>query len=407
MVEFAVARRTRGVSVLVVASILVQLLSINNHLSFASSFATQSSSSTLTSRLNAASTKEVVDSAATSDEDSSSSLLFDEFASFLISKQSEIIGEIEQLESEYTDDGEEHKFTKDCWGVFLDDAKKINGSGGITRVIQKGKIVEKGACSLTVIKNGKLTADRAASIRGRQEENVDIKEGDTYCAAALSMVLHTRSPMVPTFRSDVRIFLVESEGAEGEEKTTLAWFGGGSDLTPYYLFDEDISFFHGELKTLCEKYQSNDASSPEVMIDYPTMKQACDEYFYLPARSEHRGVGGMFFDDLPATPTTMKFVEDVASNWMRSWFPIINKRQSLEYTEKQREWQLLRRGRYLEFNLLYDRGVKFGLANANPRVEGVMVSAPPLIAWEYNHKIEPDSEEDRLMRILKSPIEWV
>mmetsp|Transcript_13931 Transcript_13931/g.35022 ORF Transcript_13931/g.35022 Transcript_13931/m.35022 type:complete len:409 (+) Transcript_13931:277-1503(+) len=408
MVAFAVvARRTRGVSVILVASLLVQLLSINNHLSFASSFVTPTSLSTSTSRLNAASAKEAVDSASTSDEDSSSSSLFDEFASFLISKQSEIIGEIEQLESEYTDDGEEHKFTKDCWGVFLDDAKNVNGSGGITRVIQKGKIVEKGACSLTVIKNGKLTADRAASIRGRQEDSIDIKEGDTYCAAALSMVLHTRSPMVPTFRSDVRIFLVESEGADNEEKTTLAWFGGGSDLTPYYLFDEDISFFHGELKTLCEKYQSNDASSPEAMIDYPTMKQACDEYFYLPARSEHRGVGGMFFDDLPATPTTMKFVEDVASNWMRSWFPIINKRQSLEYTEKQREWQLLRRGRYLEFNLLYDRGVKFGLANANPRVEGVMVSAPPLIAWEYNHKIEPDSEEDRLMRILKSPIEWV
>lgn len=403
----AVAKRTTGVSFLVVASILVQLLSINNHLSFASSFVTPSSSSTTTlkSRLGAASTsdtKESINSSSTDGESSTSSSLFDEFATFLISKQSEIIGQIEQIESEYSEDGEEHKFSKDCWGVFVDDDENINGSGGITRVIQKGKIVEKGACSFTLIKNGKLTADRAASIRGRQEEDVNIQEGDTYCAAALSMVLHTRSPMVPTFRSDVRIFLVENE-----EKKTLAWFGGGSDLTPYYLFDEDISFFHGKLKTLCEKYQGEETSAPEAMIDYPTMKQACDEYFYLPARSEHRGVGGMFFDDLPATPNTMKFVEDVASNWMSSWFPIIEKRQSLDYTEKQREWQLLRRGRYLEFNLLYDRGVKFGLANANPRVEGVMVSAPPLIAWEYNHKIEPDSEEDRLMRILKSPIEWV
>ena len=335
-----------------------------------------------------------------------------------MSKQNEIIAEIEQLESEFSGDGEEHKFTKDCWGVFLNEniddasAQNINGSGGITRVIQKGKIVEKGACSLTVIKNAKLTADRAASIRGRQDESdgsINIKEGDSYCAAALSMVLHTRSPMVPTFRSDVRIFLVETKSDENKKKT-LAWFGGGSDLTPYYLFDEDISFFHQELKTLCEKYQnteSKDASVPEAMIDYPIMKQACDDYFYLPARSEHRGVGGMFFDDLPATPNTMSFVKDVASNWMSSWFPIIEKRQSLEYTEKQREWQLLRRGRYLEFNLLYDRGVKFGLANANPRVEGGMVSAPPLIAWEYNHEIEPNSEEDRLMRILKSPIEWV
>ena len=120
-----------------------------------------------------------------------------------------------------------------------------------------------------------------------------------------------------------------------------------------------------------------------------------------------RGVGGMFFDDLPATYKTMNFVQDVTKNWMSSWFPIIQKRQSLTYTDQQKEWQLLRRGRYLEFNLLYDRGVKFGLSNLNPRVEGVMVSAPPLIAWEYNHLIEPNSEEERLMKILKSPIEWV
>eukprot|EP00536_Pseudo-nitzschia_multiseries_P014317 jgi/Psemu1/320634/estExt_fgenesh1_pm.C_6850003 len=268
-----------------------------------------------------------------------------------------------------------------------------------------GAIIEKGACSLTLLRNGKLTAERAASIRGRQTSNdgTSIQEGDTYCAAALSMVLHTRSPMVPTFRSDVRIFLVESSpGDETEPKQTVAWFGGGSDLTPYYLVDEDISFFHRAIKDVCEKHSDSDNQ-----IDYPTMKRACDDYFFLPARSEHRGVGGMFYDDLPATSATLAFAKDVASGWMPSWFPIVRQRQSLPYTEQQREWQLLRRGRYLEFNLLYDRGVKFGLANANPRVEGVMVSAPPLIAWEYNHKIEPGSEEDRLMAILKTPIDWV
>ncbi len=116
---------------------------------------------------------------------------------------------------------------------------------------------------------------------------------------------------------------------------------------------------------------------------------------------------GMFFDDLPATPKTMNFVNAVVTNWMSSWFPIIEKRRDMEYTEQQREWQLLRRGRYLEFNLLYDRGVKFGLQTANPRVEGVMVSAPPLIAWEYNHAVEKGSEEDRLMEILKNPIDWI
>jgi coproporphyrinogen III oxidase len=137
------------------------------------------------------------------------------------------------------------------------------------------------------------------------------------------------------------------------------------------------------------------------------MKQACDDYFYLPARSEHRGTGGMFFDDIPADPITMNFVKAVAENWMPSWFPIVEKRRYLEYTDQQKEWQLLRRGRYLEFNLLYDRGVKFGLANANPRVEGVMVSAPPLIAWEYNHVVGKGSEEERLMNVLKHPKSWV
>ena len=446
MVALALGVRSNGASFISTVSLLVQLLTTNHHLSFASGFVAPRNSSPSThpnhrGTVVASEARDTIEPTTTKGEGVEisqsipSDILFDEFASFLISKQSEIIGEIEKLEREHSkssdSDGDvpEHKFTKDCWGAFLNDNdtiknnnsnKVINGSGGITRVIQKGNIVEKGACSLTVIKNGKLTADRAASIRGRQEENADstnIKEGDTYCAAALSMVLHTRSPMVPTFRSDVRIFLVESStpstdssGSTNGTKKTLAWFGGGSDLTPYYLFDDDISFFHKELKNLCEKYQDTEnenVTGPISQIDYETMKKACDDYFYLPARSEHRGVGGMFFDDLPATPTTMNFVKDVTSNWMPSWFPIIERRQSLEYTDKQREWQLLRRGRYLEFNLLYDRGVKFGLANANPRVEGVMVSAPPLIAWEYNHKIEPDSEEDRLMQILKSPVDWV
>eukprot|EP01083_Nonionella_stella_P033223 90967_1 len=209
-----------------------------------------------------------------------------------------------------------------------------------------------------------------------------------YSAAALSMVLHTRSPMIPTFRSDVRIFMVEPSDGSG----TVAWFGGGSDLTPYYLFDEDIKFFHQQLNDLCEEYSDDDQCK---MVNYKSMKEACDKYFYLPARSEHRGVGGMFFDDMPANKKSLAFLEAVTDNWMPSWFPIIEKRKNVEYSEQQREWQLLRRGRYLEFNLLYDRGVKFGLQTANPRVEGVMVSAPPLIAWEYNHAVEENSEEGR------------
>eukprot|EP00543_Licmophora_paradoxa_P013710 CAMPEP_0202470552 /NCGR_PEP_ID=MMETSP1360-20130828/81990_1 /ASSEMBLY_ACC=CAM_ASM_000848 /TAXON_ID=515479 /ORGANISM="Licmophora paradoxa, Strain CCMP2313" /LENGTH=281 /DNA_ID=CAMNT_0049096287 /DNA_START=20 /DNA_END=865 /DNA_ORIENTATION=+ len=275
-------------------------------------------------------------------------------------------------------------------------------SGGITRVIQGGDIIEKGACSFTLIQKGVLSAERAKAIRSRQS-TLDVKPGDTYSAAALSIVLHTRSPKIPTFRSDVRIFLVSSStNRENDDDTeTMAWFGGGADLTPYYLYEDDISDFHALYRDLCAQHTLPNEYT------YETMKKACDDYFYLPARCEHRGTGGIFFDDMNASHDTQKFVQAVADSWMPSWLPVIDKRRSIDYTDKERQWQLLRRGRYLEFNLLYDRGVKFGLANANPRVEGVMVSAPPLIAWEYNHPIEKGSPEEEIMKVLKEPKEWV
>ena len=310
--------------------------------------------------------------------------IFFDFVEFLKETQKSFIQEIEEM------DGSGKKFSRDTWGVFDENFEENSLSGGITRVIQGGDVIEKGACSLTLIRRGVLSAERAAAIRSRQD--LDINPGDVYSAAALSIVLHSRSPMVPTFRSDVRIFFVESD------QSTMAWFGGGADLTPYYLFDEDVIFFHNIYRDLC-------INNPKE-FSYQALKQHCDDYFYLPARSEHRGTGGIFFDDMEATPEAMEFVKGVANSWLPSWRPIVEKRRKTKFTEKQKEWQLLRRGRYLEFNLLYDRGVKFGLANANPRVEGVMVSAPPLIAWEYNHKIEEGSEEERLMKILKEPIDW-
>lgn len=195
----------------------------------------------------------------------------------------------------------------------------------------------------------------------------------------------------------MRIFLVETS-----KGFSLAWFGGGADTTPYYLFEDDISDFHRMYRDLCNQYTE---SIPG--CSYETMKKACDDYFYLPARSEHRGTGGIFFDDLEADPYSSQFVEAVVDTWLPSWLPIVARHRNSKYSDKQRQWQLLRRGRYLEFNLLYDRGVKFGLASANPRVEGVMVSAPPLIAWEYNHEIEEGSEEAKMMEVLKTPRTWI
>ena len=338
--------------------------------------------------------------ASINDSSSNPQDIFEEFTKFLIDHQTDMISKIEQT------DGSDNAFSRDGWGAFANDndstGEQQTKSGGITRVIQGGDVVEKGACSLTVIRNGVLSADRAATIQGRQQQqegDLVVKEGDIYSAAALSVVLHTRNPFVPTFRSDVRIFLVKS----ANDDAAVAWFGGGNNLTPYYLIDEDISKFHKDLKQMCDSHFSE---NNEYNLSHQKMKQLCDEYFYLPARSEHRGTGGIFFDDLPATPATLSFVKDVATGWMPSWLPIVEKNGRREFTEEQKHWQCLRRGRYLEFNLLYDRGVKFGLANANPRVEGVMVSAPPKIAFDYNHVPAEGSEEERLLKILKEPKDW-
>lgn len=155
-------------------------------------------------------------------------------------------------------------------------------------------------------------------------------------------------------------------------------------------------------KDLCDQHFGND---PE--WSYEAMKKECDKYFYLPARSEHRGTGGIFWDDMPVHNDTMAFTKAVVNTWMPSWLPIVERRHRRPYTDEQKHWQLLRRGRYLEFNLLYDRGVRFGLSQANPRVEGVMVSAPPMVAYEYKHQVEPGSPEEELMKVLKEPIDWV
>ncbi|KAL3798807.1 hypothetical protein HJC23_004595 [Cyclotella cryptica] len=328
--------------------------------------------------------------------------IFEQFTKFLISHQNGMIDQIERI------DGSGQVFSRDGWGAFSESSSSdnIDSSGGITRVLQGGNVVEKGACSLTVIRNARLSKERAETISGRQEkqgvddESGKVQEGDIYSAAALSVVLHTRNPFVPTFRSDVRIFLVKRSSNNDQ----LAWFGGGSDLTPYYLIDSDITEFHSHLKNMCDKhFPPNNVYN----LSYRQMKQSCDEYFYLPARSEHRGTGGIFFDDLPATSSTLSFVQNVAQGWMPSWIPIVERNSKRDYTPEEKHWQCLRRGRYLEFNLLYDRGVKFGLANANPRVEGVMVSAPPMIAFEYNHVPVKGSEEARLIELLKSPKDWV
>jgi len=389
----------RRVRVSSISFIMMMLIVSFLFISQVHGFASTSSYHSINNHVLSATTSSILAEGKSTLDNDSPDDIFEQFTKLLMKHQTSMIAEIEQA------DGSNISFSKDGWGAFENGKSDDTKSGGITRVIQGGNVVEKGACSLTIIRNGVLTADRAATISGRQAENEDglvVQEGDIYSAAALSVVLHTRNPYVPTFRSDVRIFLVKSKDEEGK---SVAWFGGGSDLTPYYLIDQDIIDFHTHLKSMCDEHFPPDNN--DYNLSYQQMKEQCDDYFYLPARSEHRGTGGIFFDDLPATQSTYGFVRNVAQGWMPSWLPIVEKNGSKEYTDEEKHWQCLRRGRYLEFNLLYDRGVKFGLANANPRVEGVMVSAPPNIAFEYNHVPSAGSEEERLLKILKEPRDWV
>ena len=245
---------------------------------------------------------------------------------------------------------------------------------------------------MTLIENGELSATRAAAISGRTGSTA-ITEGAQYSACALSFVLHARSPLVPTLRGDVRVFAV------GDEE----WYGGGIDLTPTYVDAEDCEFFHSSLSQLCRAHAEAET--------YSEMKKTCDEYFYIPCRGEHRGVGGVFFDDLtaPWAPTFCVQLMRAALDDEGPYMPIAHRRLAVEraqgHTEGEKQWQLLRRGRYVEFNLLYDRGVRFGLSPDN--VERVLVSSPPLVAFQYKASSEPaaGSREAETLDVLRRPRE--
>jgi len=282
-------------------------------------------------------------------------------------------------------DGTGARFTIDEW-------KRERGEGfGRTCVLENpdGGLFEKAAVNVSIIRDV-LSEERARAMseRGRAVESVG---GQEYQAEALSLVFHPTNPRVPTLRADVRRFRVGDS----------AWYGGGCDITPVYLFDEDVKSFHRYWKEKLDRYSES---------LYPRYKEWCDRYFYIPARGEHRGVGGLFFDDLESDESpngfdVESFVRDFSAGILDSWLPFALARNEEAYTKEQKEWQLLRRGRYIEFNLLYDRGIKFGLNGG--RMESIMVSAPPNVKWKYQVVPEKGSEEERLLGVLRQPREWV
>lgn len=266
-------------------------------------------------------------------------------------------------------------FTSDAW-------QRPGGGGGVARVLEGGALFEKAGVNWSSVE-GELPAEIADHMPG---------QGRSFRACGVSLVLHPRSPMVPTTHANFRCLT----------KGDALWFGGGADLTPYYFFQEDAVHFHRVLAEACDRHRP--------VGDYDRFKAWCDEYFFLPHRNETRGVGGVFFDYLGAKAEhppeqVFDFVRDVASAFAQAYLPIAQRRQPMPYGDTERTWQLRRRGRYVEFNLIYDRGTLFGL-KTNGRIESILMSLPPLVRWDYDVMAQPGSPEAELLTHLR-PTDWL
>ena len=284
-------------------------------------------------------------------------------AQLVLRLQEDLCGELERLDGR-------GRFSRDAW-------ERPGGGGGLARVLEGGSLLERAGVNASEV-HGNLDPAFARTLGG---------DGTGFAAVGLSAVLHPRSPWVPTAHLNVRLIV------RGEK----AWFGGGADLTPCYLVEEDAAHFHRTLKAACDRHDP---------AWYPRFKKACDDYFYLPHRGEHRGLGGVFFEDPdPDLARGLALCEDVARAFPAAWSPVAARRRDLPFGKRERAWQEIRRGRYVEFNLLHDRGTVFGLRTGG-RVESILMSLPPRVRWAYHHRPEPGSPEERLLEVLRSPRDW-
>lgn len=296
---------------------------------------------------------------------------FDQVVQFLKQLQDNICSALEK------EDGK-GKFVEDNW-------QREQGGGGRTRVLTDGAVIEQGGVNFSHVSGDKLPPSATAH---RPE-----LAGRTWQACGVSLVIHPKNPYIPTSHANVRFFIAEKEGEK-----PVWWFGGGFDLTPFYPIDEDIKHWHQTAKDLCQPFGES---------IYQEHKAWCDEYFFLKHRNETRGVGGLFFDDLNQWDfqTCLNYIKAVGQGYINAYTPIMAKRKETPYGERQRQFQLYRRGRYVEFNLVFDRGTLFGLQSGG-RTESILMSMPPLVRWEYNYRPEEDSEEAKLAQYL-TPQEWL
>jgi coproporphyrinogen III oxidase len=297
-----------------------------------------------------------------------------EFYNYILQLQQTITARLEEVDGSAT-------FREDIW-------ERPEGGGGRTRVIENGAVFEKGGVNTSAV-HGQLPPSMQALF--------NVGEADFF-ACGLSLVIHPKNPMVPTVHANWRYFeMYDDKGA-----VINSWFGGGQDLTPYYLFEEDAIHFHQICKDACDKH------NPEF---YNLFKKQCDDYFWNTHRNEARGIGGLFFDYCKATneismQNWFDFVTEVGSNFLNAYVPIVEKRKTLAYTPAQRTWQEIRRGRYVEFNLVHDKGTLFGL-KTNGRIESILMSLPPHVQWVYDHHPKQGSDEEKLIKVLEKPIDWL
>ncbi|MFH7564712.1 MULTISPECIES: oxygen-dependent coproporphyrinogen oxidase [Oceanimonas] len=290
---------------------------------------------------------------------------------FLLALQDNICRQLEQADGS-------GRFIEDSW-------TREEGGGGRSRVLRNGTVIEQGGVNFSHVYGAAMPASATAH---RPE-----LAGRSFEAMGVSLVIHPHNPHVPTSHANVRFFIAEKEGAE-----PVWWFGGGFDLTPFYPVEEDCRHWHQVSKDLCEPFGED---------VYPKYKEWCDRYFYLKHRNETRGVGGLFFDDLNDWPfeRCFAFMKAVGEGYLDAYLPIIARRKDTPYGEDERQFQLYRRGRYVEFNLVYDRGTLFGLQTGG-RTESILMSMPPLARWEYDWQPEAGSREARLQAFLV-PRSWV
>jgi len=300
----------------------------------------------------------------------------EQFEKFITDLQDSICQALEQV------DGKE-KFKQDLWN-------REGGGGGVTRVITNGNIFEKGGVNRSAV-YGEVTPALKTQLK--------TEEGKSFFATGISLVIHPFSPMVPTTHANFRYF----ELYDDNKNVIDSWFGGGADLTPYYLFEEDAVHFHKTFKNACDSFDKT---------FYPNFKKQCDDYFNNTHRgNERRGVGGIFYDYLRPNKNHdanffFEFSKACGNAFINSYLPIVEKRMDLPYTEEEIYWQEIRRGRYVEFNLIHDRGTIFGL-KSNGRTESILMSLPARVRFDYNDKPKPNSREEELVKVLKQPKEWI